>query len=162
MTAHSGCRRSCRHRAVLAGGVIVFVLAVACSGPRSGASVTGEVSGCAAVLPLANRIVHDEGMLTLVRRISKSEADALSRDLGVTPPAAPRSHARSSRAHRPAQSRWPKACLVVYHGNYLRATIAGASPPAVAGHYTLIILRIRHPSVDRILVTDRLPRELSR
>jgi len=27
----------------------------------------------------------------------------------------------------------------------------------VAGHYALIVLRVRHPSVERILVTNRLP-----
>ena len=153
MTARS---RYCR--AVLVGSVIMFIVAAACSGPRSGASITGEISGCAAVLPLANHIVHDEGTLTLVRRISRSQADALSRKLGVTSPASPRSHL--PRVHRAAQSRWPKTCLVVYHGDYPRGRIVGASPPAVAGHYTLLVLRIRHPSVDRILVTDRLPHEL--
>ncbi|MGH3867128.1 MAG: hypothetical protein ACRDQ4_13490 [Pseudonocardiaceae bacterium] len=147
-----------RRRAVVAGATIAFVLAAACSGPRSGASVTGDVSGCAAVLPLATDIVHDEGTLILVRRISKGGADALSRKLGATPPAPPRSHAASSGPHRPVRSRWPQSCLVVYHGSYPPGTIAGASPPAVAGHYTLMVLRVRHPSVDRILVTDRLPR----
>ncbi|MGH3854439.1 MAG: hypothetical protein ACRDR6_13290 [Pseudonocardiaceae bacterium] len=156
MTARLRCRR-----AVLTGMVVVFGLAAACSGPRSGASVTGEVSGCAAVLPLANRIVHDRGELTLVQRISKSDADALSSKLGARPPAPPpappRSHVRSPRPHRVVHSRWPKACLIVYHGDYPPGTITGASPPAVSGHYTLIVLRIRHPAVDRILVADRLP-----
>jgi hypothetical protein len=48
--------------------------------------------------------------------------------------------------------------LVVYRGNYPVGTIAGASPPAVGGHYALIILRVRHPAVERILVTDHLPK----
>ncbi|MGH3783404.1 MAG: hypothetical protein ACRDRO_22990, partial [Pseudonocardiaceae bacterium] len=34
------------------------------------------------------------------------------------------------------------------------SSIAGERPPAVAGHYALIVLRVRHPSIDRILVTD--------
>jgi hypothetical protein len=143
--------------AAVAGVATVFALAAACSGPRSGASATSEVSGCAAVLPLARDIVHDEGTLSLVRRISKDEADALSRKLGATPPAPPRSSIASPGPHPPARLRWPKSCLVVYHGSYPPGTIAGASPPAVAGHYTVMVLRVRHPSVDRILVTDTLP-----
>ncbi len=146
-------RLRCRVAAMV---VIAFALAAACSGPRSGASATSEVSGCAAVLPLASITVHDEGTLTLVRRINKSDADALSRKLGASPPAPPQPHLTPG-PHRPVRSTWPKACLVVYHGNYPPGTIAGASPPAVAGHYTLMVIRVRHPSVDRILVTDRLP-----
>lgn len=135
-------------------------LSAACSGPRSGASATSEVSGCAAVLPLAREVVHDQGTLTLVRRISKDQADALSRALGASPPT-PRSHPHSPPRHRVSNSGWPKACLVVYRGNYPRGTIAQASPPAVAGHYTLVVLRLRHPSVDRVLVADRMPANLN-
>lgn len=148
--------RRWRRCVAVAGVALAFALASACSGPRSGASVTGHVAGCAAVLPLARDVVHDEGTLTLIRRISKADADALSRKLGATP-LPKRPHARLPRRHSPAQSGWPKACLVVYHGNYPAGTIIGASPPAVAGHYALIVLRVRHASIDRILVTDRLP-----
>lgn len=140
--------------AVVAGFMIAAILTAACSGPRSGASATGEVSGCAAVLPLARSIVHDEGTLTEVRRISRSDADALSRELGVAPP---RSRTGLPSPHRPVRPGWPHACLVVYRGHYPAGTIAGASPPAVAGRYALIVLRVRHPSVERILVTDHLP-----
>lgn len=158
MTARPWCR--C---AVVAAAAVAIGFVAACSGPRSGASLTGDISSCAAVLPLANTIVHDEGTLTLIRRISKNDADELSRKLGATPPAPPRPPARPARSHRrPARPRWPKSCLVVYHGSYPLGTIAGASPPAVAGHYTLMVLRVRHPSVDRILVTDRIPSFLNR
>jgi hypothetical protein len=143
--------------AVVAGLMIAAILTAACSGPRSGASAIGEVSGCAAVLPLARSIVHDEGTLTEVRRISRSDADALSRELGVNPPAPPRSRGGLPSPHRPVRPGWPHACLVVYRGNYPAGTIAGASPPAVTGRYALIVLRVRHPSVERILVTDHLP-----
>lgn len=143
--------------AVVAGFMIAAILTAACSGPRSGASAIGEVSGCAAVLPLARSIVHDEGALTEVRRISRSDADALSRELGVNPPAPPRSRGGLPSPHRPVRPGWPHACLVVYRGNYPAGTIAGASPPAVTGRYALIVLRVRHPSVERILVTDHLP-----
>jgi hypothetical protein len=138
---------------------VALALAGACSGPRSGASVTGDVSGCAAVLPLARHVVHDEGTLTLIRRINRADADTLSRELGATPPTL-RPHPAPVRQPRPAQSSWPKTCVVVYHGNYPQGTIVGASPPAVAGHYALIVLRVRHPSIDRILVTDAPPASL--
>ncbi|MBV8996507.1 MAG: hypothetical protein JO287_23025 [Pseudonocardiales bacterium] len=143
-----------RPTAVVAGLVVACTLTAACSGPRSGASATGEVSGCAAVLPLARSIVHDEGTLTEVRRISRSDADALSRELGVVPP---RSRTGLPGPHHPIRPGWPHACLVVYRGNYPAGTIAGASPPAVTGRYALIVLRVRHPAVERILVTDHLP-----
>lgn len=147
----------CRCAAVFS-VAIALVMAAACSGPRSGASVTGDVSGCAAVLPLARDVVGDEGTLTRIRHISKADADALSRKLGATPPA-PR-HPHPAHPVRPVRSSWPKACLIVYHGNYPPGRIVGASPPAVAGHYALIVVRVRHPSIDRILVTDTLPASL--
>lgn len=109
------------------------------------------------MLPLARSIVHDEGTLTEVRRISRNDADALSRQLGVNPHAPPRSPIGLPNPHQPVRPDWPRTCLVVYRGDYPLGTIAGASPPAVAGRYALIVLRVRHPSVERILVTDHLP-----
>ena len=147
-------------RAAVAGVATVLFLVVACSGPRSGASVTGDVSGCAAVLPLARTIVHDQGTVTLIRRINQADANTLARTLGVTPTATPAAHTRPRGTHPPARTRLPKTCLIVYHGSYPAGTISGTSPPAVAGHYTLMVLRVRHPSVDRILVTDTLPASL--
>jgi hypothetical protein len=143
--------------AAVAGLVLTFALTAACTGPRSGASAMGGVSGCAAVLPLARTIVHEEGTLTAVRHISKKDADALSQKLGAKPPAPPPLQSGRPGSHRPARSSWPKSCLVVYHGDYPAGTIAGASPPAVGGHYALMVLRVRHPSIDRVLVTDQLP-----
>ncbi len=143
--------------AAVSGVAIALAVTAACSGPRSGASVTGDVSGCAAVLPLARHVVHDEGTLTKIKHISKADADALSRKLGATPPSPRRPHTVPPRPLRSGTSSWPKACLVVYHGNYPSGTIIGASPPAVAGQYVLIVLRVRHPSVDRVLVTNTLP-----
>lgn len=156
MTACPWCRR-----ALVAGVAAVCVVAAACSGPRSGVSAINDVSGCAAVLPLANSIVHDEGRLTLIRWISKRDADALSRKLGVPPPASPRPPTQPRRRPHPrlprVHHRWAKTCLVVYQGNYPQGTIAGASPPAVSGRYALLVLRVRHPAVEQILVTDRFP-----
>ena len=150
-----------RAAATVAGVVIVAVLAAACSGPRSGASATSDVSGCAAVLPLAHSIVHGQGTPILIRRINRTDADALASKLGVTPTAPPPPHPASQRPHPPARTRAPKTCLIVYHGNYPPGTITGASPPAVAGHYALMVLRVRHPSIDRILITDTLPSGLN-
>jgi hypothetical protein len=140
-------------RAGVAGFLVACTLTGACSGPRSGASATSDVSSCAAVLPLARGVVHDQGRLVVVRRISRGDADALSRKLGATPP----STAALTGPHRPARPGWPKACLIVYRGNYPPGAISNASPPAVAGHYAIIVLRVRHPAVDRILVTDQPP-----
>jgi hypothetical protein len=148
--------------AAVAGVAFALVLATACSGPRSGASATSDVSGCAAVLPLARNTVHDQGTLILIRRINQADADALAHKLGVTPAAPPQPPMRHRPAQSSARTRQPKTCLIVYHGNYPQGTITAASPPAVAGHYALMVLRVRHPSVDRILVTDTLPSGLNR
>jgi hypothetical protein len=149
-----------RWRMVPAAAAVVALavaLAAACSGPGGGASATSDVSGCAAVLPLARTIVRDQGTLTLIRRINQTDADALTRKLGVTPATPPQPHPRHRPPHPPTPTRQPHTCLIVYHGNYPRGTIPEASPPAVAGHYALMVLRVRHPSIDRVLVTDRLP-----
>ena len=146
--------------ATVAGVMIMVVLMMACSGPRSGASATSDVSGCAAVLPLARSIVHDQGSLILIRRVNQADADALARRLGVTPTAPPQPHPLHRPPQSPVQIRPSKTCLIVYHGNYRQGTIIGASPPAVAGHYTLMVLRVRHPSVERIFITAQLPAEL--
>ena len=142
--------------AAVAGLAILLALVVACAGPGGGAPAS-DVSGCAAVLPLARTIVHDRGTLIYVRRINQADADSLARKLGATPTAPAQPHARHRGQHLAARIRQPKTCLIVYHGSYPQGTITRASPPAVAGHYALIVLRVRHPSIDRILVTDRLP-----
>ena len=136
---------------------LALALTTACSGPRSGASATSDVSSCAAVLPLARDIVHNQGTLTLIRRINQADADALTRKLGVASTAPPQPPSAPQSPHLPTRTRQPKTCLVVYHGNYPPGTITNASPPTVSGHYALLMLRVRHPSVDRIMVTDHLP-----
>ena len=149
-----------RGRAAVAGLAIVLVVAAACSGPRSGASATTDVSGCAAVLPLARTIVGDQSTLTLIRRINQADVDALARQFAIAPTASPPPHSVRRGFHLPAGTRVPKTCLIVYQGNYPPGAITAASPPAVAGRYTLMVLRVRHPSIDRVLVTDRLPANL--
>jgi hypothetical protein len=147
--------------ATVAGAAIALALVAACSGPRSGASATSDVSGCAAVLPLAHNIVHGQGTLTLIQRINQADVDALARKPGVIPSAPPQPHTEHQPPRSPARTSQPKTCLVIYHGNYPQGTITGASPPAVAGHYTLMVLHVRHPRIERVLVTDTLPANLN-
>jgi hypothetical protein len=147
-------RRSWFSSAVAAALALAVAVVAGCSGPRSGVSAITDVSGCAAVLPLAREIVHDEGTLVLVRRISERDALTLSRQLAVPPPPPP------ARSHHGAHFRWARGtnpCLVVYRGDYPPGSIAGTSPPAAGGHYALLVLRVRHPLAERIWVTDRLP-----
>ena len=148
--------------AMAAGLAITLAVAAGCSGPRSGISAISDVSSCAAVLPLAHDIVHARGTLTLVRRINNGEVDTITRQLGAT--ASPAVHRTPVRLgiHVFAGLRTPKECLVVYHGVYPRGAIAGASPPAVAGRYAVLVLRVRHPTVDRIFVVDTLPAAVHR
>jgi hypothetical protein len=48
-------------------------------------------------------------------------------------------------------------CLVAYHGQFRSDAIPGAQPAAATGQYALIFLWVRHPSVERILITNVLP-----
>lgn len=65
--------------------VAISLLVAGCAGPRSDAT-TSDVSGCAAVLPLARDVVHGHGTLAAIRKISRADLDALTREAGVTPP----------------------------------------------------------------------------
>lgn len=147
--------------AVLVAGVL-GLSATACSVPRGGASASTEVAGCAAVLPLAKETVHGNGTLIAIRRVARSDIDAITREVGATPLPPPSSRPPSARPPRPTTGpttgpRLPRSCLVVYKGTYPPGSIAGASSPATSGHYALIILKVRHPAVSRVLVTDHLP-----
>jgi len=137
----------------------LIVSAVAgCAGSHGGAT-TSDVAGCAAVLPLARDVVHAHGTLTLIRKISGADIDAITRDVGVVPPPPPavKPPKPPPDPNPPAGHDLPKTCLVVYQGDYPPGAITGASPPALTGTYALIILRVRHPGVYRILITNQLP-----
>ena len=154
----TGCRAS-RTRAAGAAAAIALLLA-GCAGPRSDAT-TNDVSGCAAVLPLARDVVHGHGTLTAIRKISRADLETLTREVGATPPPPTVRHpprppvANPPRdAANPTGPALPKTCLIVYQGHYPPGAVTGASPPAVAGDYALIVLRVRHPEVTRVLDPD--------
>lgn len=46
---------------------------------------------------------------------------------------------------------------MAYHGQFRSDAIPGAQPAAATGQYALIFLWVRHPSVERILITNVLP-----
>jgi hypothetical protein len=45
----------------------------------------------------------------------------------------------------------------VYQGSFRADAIPGAQPAGATGTYALIFLRVRHPSVDRTLITNAVP-----
>jgi hypothetical protein len=142
--------RSALRPAVLA--ALIIAVTVGCAGPRGGATAS-DAAGCAAVLPLARDAVHARGTLILVRKVNADDIDAITREAGVVPPAPAPRPARPPSGHDPApRSPLPRTCLVVYQGDYPAGTVAPA-----AGSYAVIILRVRHPAIDRVLVTTRLP-----
>jgi hypothetical protein len=51
----------------------------------------------------------------------------------------------------------PKACLVVYRGNYPAGSIPHSQPSGASGEFALVIVKVRHPAVYRVLITDTLP-----
>jgi hypothetical protein len=51
----------------------------------------------------------------------------------------------------------PKACVIVYRGNYPAGSIPQSLPPGASGQYALVIVKVRHPALYRVLVTDTLP-----
>lgn len=51
----------------------------------------------------------------------------------------------------------PKTCVIVYRGNYPAGSIPQSLPPGASGQYALVIVKVRHPALYRVLVTDTLP-----
>jgi hypothetical protein len=51
----------------------------------------------------------------------------------------------------------PKTCVIVYRGNYPAGSIPNSLPPGASGQYALVIVKVRHPALYRVLVTDTLP-----
>lgn len=161
---------------VAAGVSVCGVALTGCASPGGGASTHNDVSRCAAVLPAARDLVHGQGRLVLVRPVRQSDIDTIVRDAARPPvpsgtPAAPAPSAGPARppsaahpqeahpqgGHPGTPGRTPRLCLVVYQGSFHSDAIPGAQPPSAAGEYALIFLRVRHPSVDRILISDVLP-----
>jgi hypothetical protein len=139
-------------------GVLLIGAAMAgCASPGGGASGRADVARCAAVLPLARDVVHGQGVLTLVRPVDRKTVDAISGELGVSPTPAARVHPTHPVSPNRTSPPLPRACLVVYRGDYPAGAIAGALPAPGRGRYALIVLRVRHPAVVRVLLADRLP-----
>jgi hypothetical protein len=80
-----------------------------------------------------------------------------ARPLAGHPEAAHPQAAHPLGSQHPGTPARPKLCLVVYQGSFRADAISGAQPPTATGKYALIFLRVRHPAVDRILITDVLP-----
>lgn len=138
--------------------VLLATTLTGCASPGGGASTRNDVNRCAAVLPLANDVVHGEGTLTLVRPVTRADVETIARQAGIV--ASPRPGAGSPpAAARPSGQAQPgpKACLVAYRGNFPAGSIANAQPPGASGQYALVVLWVRHPSVERVLITNTLP-----
>jgi hypothetical protein len=172
MTVPLGFRRSRRSRSrfarrgsVLAGAVLAGLAVAGCAAPGGGASAHNDVDRCAAVLPLASAVVHGRGTLTVVRPINKHDVDAITSEAGVTAlPAAPlrQQPEASPRPDAQAGPSQPRACLVVYRGDYPAGTVPSALPPAISGQYALVVAWVRRPAVYRVLVTSSLPASAKR
>jgi hypothetical protein len=132
-----------------------------CASPGGGASTHNDVGRCAAVLPMARELVHSQGRLVVVRPLKQADADTIARDAGQpstpSPPASGASPQPPQATQHPGTPAKPKLCLVVYEGSFRGESIPGAQPPSGTGRYALIFLRVRHPAVDRVLITDVLP-----
>jgi hypothetical protein len=154
-----------------------------CASPGGGASAHNDIARCAAVLPLARDVVQGQGTLTLVRPVDKGDVDALTQQAGAVPPpagapgpgaadgaepgaangAAPGkpSGPPGERAPKPSVAQagqsLPKACVVVYRGSYPAGSIPHSLPAGAGGQFALVIVKVRHPAVYRVLVTDTLP-----
>lgn len=173
--------------AVVRAAAVAAVCGIAltgCASPGGGASTHNDVSRCAAVLPMARDLVHGQGRLVLVRPVRQADMDTIVRDAGqpASPSVAPSPSPSPSPAdvpnrqraadhppsghplgahpqggHPGTPGRTPRLCLVAYEGGFRADSIPGAQPPSATGRYALLFLWVRHPSVDRILITDVLP-----
>ena len=156
--------RGSRGRRVITASVVALAVGVGqggCSVPRGGNSATSEIAGCAAVLPLAHDTVHGVGALVVIHSLGRDDAAAIYRELGAPPLPAPPppSPAVPPPAPPAGGQKPPKTCVVVYQGDYRPGSVTGADP-AATGRYALIIVRVRHPVVDRVLLVADLPRSL--
>jgi hypothetical protein len=122
---------------MLIGAALIVGLTSACAAPRS--APTASTAACAVTLPIAERAIHGRGRLVAVRVVESGHVRKLP--LGV---------------HLPSRRR---RCLLVYRGPYRNGDVAGARG---AGRYAIFFVRIRHPSLVRVAVSDQLPPEVRR
>lgn len=142
----------------------LFIAALAgalagCSVPHAGNSATSDISGCAVVLPLARATVHGQGTLVLVHPLGPREEGQLYRELGAPPQPTPPPGAPPPPPDTGAAAQLPKTCIIVYQGDYRPGSVDGVATTA-SGKYALIVLRVRHPTVYRVLLVDQLPTTL--
>jgi hypothetical protein len=154
-------RLPARRRSAL-GTLLLALLLAGCASPGGGASTDNDLNRCAAVLPTARQVVHGRGELALVRPINRGQLDTITQEVTAGQPVA----GNPAHPHRPAPGTphsaakvpaGPKTCLVVYRGSFDAAAIPKAQPPGAHGQYALIVLGVRHVSVNRVLITDTLP-----
>jgi hypothetical protein len=136
------------------------LLAAGCAVPRGGPAAGNNV--CAAVLPAASAVVHDQGRLVLVRPTRRPELVGL---FGPQVPSAPGGRSARSTGGPPQQlppaaspaspeNAQPRACLVVYDGHYAAGSVVGTSAP---GRYAVIGISVRPVQVLGARTTDTRP-----
>lgn len=76
---------------------------------------------------------------------------------GAHPPGARPLGVHQQGGHPGTPGRTPRLCLVAYQGDFSAATIAGVQPASATGQFALIFVWVRHPRVQRILLTNSLP-----
>ena len=131
----------------------VLLSAMACSVPRGGNSPVSDISGCATVLPLARDAVHGRGTLVLVKNLGPREEGELYRELGGPPQPTPPPGAPPPP---PDDSKLPKTCIIGYDGDYPPGSVDDVDDTAT-GRYALIVLRVRKPTIYRVMLVNQLP-----
>lgn len=139
-----------------AAGLALLVLLTGCVGPHGGVGdglVERDVDACAAVLPLALQSVGGQGRLVAIRPLKKGEGATILREAGVqtSPPRTPDAGQTSKET---------KGCAIAYRGTYDATSLQGAF--GSTGRYAVVFVRVRHPEVRAILVTDTLPKDVTR
>ncbi|GAC1320777.1 MAG: hypothetical protein NVSMB25_13590 [Thermoleophilaceae bacterium] len=123
------------------------LMAAGCGAPRSGA--VSETGPCAQVLPLAAKQVRGRGRLVRLKALKRKDVRALIASL-APPPRPPARHG-PGHAAAPTQPLPRKACVLVYRGSF------PGGPAPGGGRYLILLISVRHPTVLRQVVTDRVP-----
>ncbi len=139
-----------------AAGLVLLMLLTGCVGPHGGVGdrlVERDVDACAAVLPLALQSVGGRGRLVAIRPLRKGEDSAILREAGIqTSPLPTPDPVKTSKE--------TKGCAIAYQGSYDAARLKGAF--GGTGRFAVVLVRVRHPEVRAVLVTDTLPKDVKR